>query len=51
MEGDDSNEESRDSDFNWLSALFDCGQALEMDIEYHKEQQGLVAEWLPGVVL
>jgi hypothetical protein len=45
MEGD-SDDEGTDSDFDWPSAAFDRGRAMQMSIEDREERQRSVAEWL-----
>ena len=44
MEGD-SDDEGTDSEYEWPSAVFDRGRAMQMDIAEHEERQRLIAEW------
>jgi hypothetical protein len=44
MEGD-SDDEGTDSEYEWPSATFDRGRAMQMEIEHHEERQRFVAEW------
>jgi hypothetical protein len=50
MEGDsDDEDEGTDSEYQWPSAMFDRGRAMQTDIEEHEERQRLVAEWITAV--
>jgi hypothetical protein len=48
MEGD-SDEEGTDSEFEWPSAIFDRGRAMQGEIEDLEERRKVVANWVTEV--
>jgi len=48
MEGD-SDDEGTDSDFEWPSAAFDRGRAMQAAVEHHEERQRFVEDWVTSV--
>ena len=48
MEGD-SDDEGTDSEFEWPSALFDRGRAMQAAMKQNEERHRSVAEWAIAV--